>query len=337
MVKMSTMTHIAFTICSNNYLGQALALKDSFLRHHPSFKFYIVLVDKRHPSIDYDIIAPAKLLPIADIEGIDLDDLITRYYIIELNTAVKPSVFKHLAKKHPQTEALYYLDPDLFFYDSLKETNRALHEATAVLTPHVLSPIPRDGKQPDENTFFRFGIYNLGFLGIDPSKTEAKKLLDWWEERVLKFGYDRPNKGYFVDQLWMALAPLFFEGVEVIHSYGYNMAPWNLHERRIVSRGSQQILMNDNSTLVFYHFSKLSDNDQDISREYDRYTFKDIPFLKELYEEYRGFLHQVGHEKFKKISIAYSVKKNPTKKEKSWLGHKLERLAQYLIRLSRKI
>jgi hypothetical protein len=332
-------THLAFTICSNNYLGQALALKRSFLKHNPQFRLYIILVDKLSEKVDYTLFEPAIILPVKKVDGIDIDDLISRFYIIELNTCVKPSVFKHILNDHPGAEAIYYLDPDLYFYDSLQETNEILKIKTAVLTPHILSPIPRDGKMPDENIFLRFGIYNLGFLGINAKSNETLQLLDWWEERTLKFGYDRPHKGYFVDQLWMQYAPLFFEGVEVLKTYNYNMAPWNLHERRIEKLDNDAILLNDGTNLVFYHFSKISENDIDVSREYDRYTLNDFPLLKEMYIDYKQILRQCNFQEYKSIAIAYPVKMNLKKDpvKASLLQKALKKISRGISRLANKV
>jgi len=331
--------NIAFTICSNNYLGQALALKQSFLKHNPDFGFYVILVDQFSDQVDYNLFEPAIILPIAEIEGIDVEDLISRYYIIELNTSIKPSVFKHLIKANPQAEALYYLDPDLYFYDSLAETNALLTTKTAVLTPHILSPIPRDGLQPDENTFFRFGIYNLGFLGINAKSTETKKMLDWWEARNLKFGYDRPNNGYFVDQLWMTIAPLFYDQIHVLRTYNYNMAPWNLHERNVKEVDGDRVLLNDDTQLVFYHFSKIESDDVAVSREYDRYTLNDFPLLKELYTSYKQLLVETKFYEYKSIPIAYPVKMNlkPVAVKGSLLQRGLKKLSGMIHKLATKV
>lgn len=305
---MATASHAAFTICSNNYLGQALALKRSLLKHNPEMSFFVILVDERSPAVDYAEFDPATVIPVDEIPTIDLQDLLVRYYIIELNTSVKPTVFKYLKDTHPQIEKLYYLDPDLYFYESLSDTNTLLNEGSAVLTPHILSPIPRDGKQPEENTFLRFGIYNLGFLGLNMNHAETRSMLDWWEERVIRFGYDRPNKGYFVDQLWMAHAPLFYKDVRVLTTYNYNMAPWNLHERQVAEIEDGAIVLNDGTELVFYHFSKLSDDENAVSREYDRFTFQDFPLLKKIYAEYRDELRSCHYSEYKKIPIAFPVK-----------------------------
>ena len=86
------------------------------------------------------------------------------------------------------------------------------------------------------------------------------------------------------------------------------MAPWNLHEREIVSIDGDEILLNDQSKLVFYHFSKLADNDQAISREYDRYDFNDFPMLKNLYEGYREAINKSNFLDYKNLTIAYDIK-----------------------------
>jgi len=336
---MAVRTQAAFTICSNNYLGQALALKNSFIKHNPRMAFFVILVDELSDQVDYLEFAPAQVIPVAQIETIDLQDLLSRYYIIELNTSVKPSVFKYLQQRHPELEALYYLDPDLYFYNSLKHTNEILGNKLAVLTPHILSPIPRDGMEPEENTFFRFGIYNLGFLGLNLKHANASAMLDWWEERVIRFGYDRPNKGYFVDQLWMTSAPLFFLDIEILRAYGYNMAPWNLHERQIESVDGDTIRLNDDSNLIFYHFSKLAKDPDAISREYDRYSLSDFPSLNKLYQAYKADLRNCHYDQYRTIPIAYPVRMNlkPIPRSYGIIAKILRKIGKRLLSWAEKI
>lgn len=336
---MSITTKFAFTICSNNYLGQANALKESFLKHNPGFGFYIVLVDRKSSLVDYSIFEPALVLTVEEIQGLDVPELTSRYNIIEFNTAVKPSVFKHIFKSNPGIEVAYYLDPDLYFYDSLDSVNELLKVKTAALTPHILSPIPRDGKLPDENIFLNFGIYNLGFIGLNAKSEQSLELLDWWEERTLKFGYNWPNLGYFVDQLWMALSPIYFDQVEVLKTFNYNMAPWNLHERSIVSIDGDTVLLNDDTNLVFYHFSKLSNTENDISREYNRHSFNDFPLLKELYKGYRSAIEASNYLDYREIKIAYDIKAlgapEPTKR--SVLNRILKRISKIISNVANKV
>jgi hypothetical protein len=333
---MSTITNVAFTICSNNYLGQAQALKNSFLRHNPDFQLFIVIVDRPSDLVDYKEFDPASLIFVEDIQEIDLEDLLNRYNIIELNTSLKPTIFKYIINKYSNIDVVYYLDPDLYFYASLNETNQILKEASIVLTPHILSKIPRDGKLPDENVFLNFGIYNLGFIGLNPRHKETLKLLDWWEERTIYHGYINTKRGYFVDQLWLNLAPVFFKDVKILKTYNYNMAPWNLHERYIVRKENDEIILNDDTQLVFYHFSKLASNDVDVSREYNRKTLLDLPQLRDLYREYKNVLKDLNYEKYKAISISFQLNKNNAQK-RSLLNRGLKKVAKKLLKIAEKL
>ena len=92
---------IAFTLCSNNYLAQAITLGQSLKNTNKEFHFFIGLIDQLNSSLNYDEVrAVATILPLQDI--IDhklLTDLVNKYDIIELNTSVKPSYFKYFIQK----------------------------------------------------------------------------------------------------------------------------------------------------------------------------------------------------------------------------------------------
>ncbi|WP_298287529.1 hypothetical protein [uncultured Lutibacter sp.] len=331
--------NVAFTICSNNYLAQANALKKSFLKYNPNFTFYIFLVDELVSKIDYSLFKPAIIKPVESIiKKHNLDVLIEKYNIIELNTCIKPSMFKYIISNNPKSKIIYYLDPDLYFYASLNEVNNKLKLNSIALTPHIMSPIERDGHMPDENVFLNFGIYNLGFIGINAQHNEAQKMLNWWEERTLNFGFDNTKKGYFVDQLWMNLTPLFFKDVVVLKSFGYNMGPWNLHERKIIEIKDNKVLLNDNSNLVFYHFSKLAANTTDISREYNRYSLLELPLISELYYRYKTTVENFNYSRFNEMKIAYKVKEpiDLTYKKGSIIKRILKKMSVWLSKIADK-
>ncbi|HEX4374282.1 MAG TPA: hypothetical protein VHZ50_13355, partial [Puia sp.] len=84
----------SFTICSNNYLAQATVLGNSVKLHNPSYQFTIFLVDEKNEKIDYEKIGH-EIIPVHLIEP-DLDKLVLKYDIIELNTCIKPRIFEYL-------------------------------------------------------------------------------------------------------------------------------------------------------------------------------------------------------------------------------------------------
>lgn len=101
----------------------------------------------------------------------------------------------------------------------------------------------------------------------------------------------------------------------------------------------EQIRLNDGSILVFYHFSKIADNDNDISREYDRYMLSDFPLLKEMYTSYKSILKDCYYESYKSIPVAFPVKMNlkqdPLKV--SFLRKLMTKVANGINRLAKKV
>ena len=64
---------------------------------------------------------------------------------------------------------------------------------------------------------------------------------------------DIPN-GLFTDQRWIDLAPALFDGVAIIRSSRFNVAPWNLTTRNISGNLGEGFVV-DGEPLGFYHFT----------------------------------------------------------------------------------
>ncbi len=293
-------TNTAFTICSNNYLGRAKVVADTFLQHHPDFDFTIFLVDHRSDKVDYNFFSNASVV---DIETICpyVNDLSLKYNIIELNTAVKPAAFLYLAKKGYST--IIYLDPDLKIYDRFTEVEEALLTNNIVATPHFGSPID-DGKFPSEIDFALFGLYNLGFLAVK-NTPETVRFLEWWHERLMKYCYTHIEKGMFTDQIWINYAPLFFDGFYILKHKGYNIANWNLYERRL-SIENDIVFVNNTEKLKFFHYSHYVFSDPyRISKSQNRHTIEEFPVLKELITEYQAMLIENRNAEYSAIIPVY--------------------------------
>ena len=259
---------IIFTICSNNYLAQAVVLGNSVKKYNSDYTFKIFLCDIKSPEIDYRSIIH-EVIEIATIEP-NVAEMALKYNIIELNTAVKPTVFQHIFEKENHTKAVY-LDPDICVFHSLELLDKELEHNSFLLTPHILTPIPLDGKIPDENLFLNYGIYNLGFLALKNDES-SRCLLEWWKTQTYQKGYILPEIGVFVDQLPMTLAPLFFRGGVIMKHFGLNMAPWNLHER-VLTKIENNYFVNNDEPLIFYHFSSFKVNSNQLpTHYYNRFT-----------------------------------------------------------------
>ncbi|MDR2148972.1 MAG: hypothetical protein LBE91_21230 [Tannerella sp.] len=304
--------NIAFTICSNNYLAQAKVLIDSIIEHSTDIKLYIGLCDEKSDKVDYSVFN-CEVIVAKEIGIENFDSLWKKYDIIELCTSIKASFFKYLMDKNPNADFIYYFDPDICTYQSLNVLNNEFEDNTDILlTPHIITPIPLDGKIPGENAFLNCGIYNLGFLGLRVLSPNSKKLLDWWEKRTLTMGFNKTQEGLFVDQIWINLVPLYFEKVKITKKMGYNVAPWNLHERHNITKISDgNYIMPDNSKFVFYHFSSYKYKLPNLlSVYYNRYTFENIPQLVELYETYHNKLIANNISVLSHIKCVYMEKRD---------------------------
>lgn len=302
---------LAFTICSNNYLAQAKILGDSLLEYNPDYKIIIGLCDKLSDEIDYSFFRNIEIIPVSQINIYCFNEIIEKYDIVELNTSVKPSFFKYFINKYFDLEAIIYFDPDIQIFNDLSLIEKYLENDDILLTPHIFRPIALDALLPTENLFLNYGIYNLGFLALNPRSDNVIDFLNWWEERTLKIGYNRVCEGLFVDQLWVNLVPIFFNKTRILLNYGCNVAPWNLHERQLHTSAEKKYVMMDETALYFYHFSSYSYiNPTVLSKYYNRYSASDAsPTVLVLYKQYHEKLIDNKVDFFS--NICYGFTKQP--------------------------
>jgi len=162
-----------------------------------------------------------------------------------------------------------------------------------LLIPHITSPIEDDGKHMSEIEILMAGTYNLGFIGLS-NYDRIQNFLSWWKDRLYKYCYSAPSSGLFVDQKWVDFLPGFIDDVFILRHPGYNVAYWNLHERKLsYNHGSFSV---NNHPIYFFHFSGFLFDDIDrISKYQDRYSLRDFPDLRILFEDYRDSLIQADY------------------------------------------
>lgn len=247
-----------FTICSRNYLAYALVLRESLLAAEPEAAFFVYLADAP--------IAPkmgvlAEVIPVADLALPDLMDMAFRYTVMEFNTAIKADCFLDLLTRRG-FDAAIYLDPDIQVFAPLDAVHAALGEgASAVLTPHILGPLP-DSAYPGEVDILKSGAFNLGFAAFQGSE-ESLGFLRWWARKLHSECYSAPEKGLFVDQRFVDFAPGFIRDLHVLRHQGYNVAYWNLARRKLV-QGEEGRVHANGDPLVFFHFSGVQPGNPDV-------------------------------------------------------------------------
>jgi hypothetical protein len=295
---------IAFTICSNNYLAHAKTLADSFLanQRETNTKFIIGLVDKLNPNFDYSFFKDVEIIPVSNLNIADFDSLVAKFNITELNTTVKPSYFHYIFKKFG-AQMVLYIDPDILITSPLIEVLDILEDKNIVITPHILSPIDDDYAPTDYHTL-RGGIFNLGFIGLS-DYPKVIDFLDWWHERVIKYGFGNHEKNMFYDQLWINYVPCFYDNYHILKHPGYNVANWNFHERQL-SKPGINYMVNNEFSLRFFHFSSYNFKKPDLIGKYaTRFNFVSRPDLQKIYSEYQELLINNNIESISKLPVFY--------------------------------
>lgn len=305
---MNSQKELVFTICSANYLAQAITLGYSLQNTNPDVEFRIYLVDRLEGREDVKKRVPFTLIEIEKVPVTDFEGMVLRYNVVELNTSVKPYIFDHILKSEPDIQKVVYLDPDIMVFQPLTNLFETLDNYNMVLTPHILTPSDSNQYVQPEKNFLAAGVFNLGFIAIKCSD-EIFKFLNWWKEKLVHQGYARHEMSLFYDQKWINLASIYFDGVYIEKNRGYNMAPWNLHERVLI-KNDEKYIVNENEPLIFFHFSSYKATNPDQISQYTEYTLEMRPDIKGIIQIYHSQIMNNGESFFKKQIYFFDLYKN---------------------------
>ena len=215
----------AYTIVSRAYVPHARVLARTFTEQHRDGQFWALLIDDLDHEIN-DANEPFGVLRLADLD-VDLAELhrMAMLFGNRLIAAIKPWVFEHLLQSG--ADSVIYIDSDFMIFASLEEVAARAVEFGIVVVPHVITPVPRDGHQPDESTILGVGTFNAGFFAVSG---EGKPLLDFLKVRLRRECYTSISNMRVNEQRWLDFVPALFRHF-VLRDPGVDAAPWNCHER----------------------------------------------------------------------------------------------------------
>lgn len=246
-----------FTSATFSYLDRVRVLGKSLRRHHPDWKLTFCLSDREPIGFSFR----AEDEPIDRVVRIDelaIEDRQSWMFghdIVELCTAVKGQMLCQLLDEG--ADKVIYIDPDIALFSPLEELLELLDRGDVVLTPHQLTPDTKKSAIIDnEIGSLKFGIYNLGFIGVSNTE-EGRRFAHWWRDRLLDFCIDDVPNGLFTDQRWCDHVPSFFAGAQILRHRGYNVASWNLSQRPISIDTTGNIYAGGD-VLRFFHFTKVN-------------------------------------------------------------------------------
>lgn len=244
---------VAFTSAALNYLPKVRKLCSSIKRFHPEFEVVLALADERSDVVDFSSEPIDRVFALAELDIPDRRRWTYFHTIVELATAIKPFALVELLARE-DVERVIYFDPDMVLFSRLDDMLGRLDGASVVLTPHLTTPeVELEAIRDNEIAALKHGVYNLGFLGVRDT-AEGRRFAGWWAERIYHFCVADIANGLFTDQRWIDLAPAFFEGVDILKSPRFNVATWNLTQRRLAGSLAAGFTV-DGEPLGFYHFT----------------------------------------------------------------------------------
>jgi hypothetical protein len=287
---------VIFTIVSRNYAAQAATLMESLAVAEPKARRVVVATDGPIPALERF----AEVIDARDV-GAPYAAMSVYYDALELNTAVKPYVFRKLLTEPGVTSATY-LDPDIFVFRPLSAVRQGLAEAQLALTPHLTRPL-LGSAMPNDHAILRSGSYNLGFCAAR-AEPRVVDLMSWWADRCeFDCRVDLQN-GLFTDQRWMDLAPGFVDSLAVLRTPTLNLAYWNLEGRTLAKAKDGWTV--DGEPLAFFHYSGFDPARPDVlSKHQDRVRVTPGSPLAELLTDYAAAMLRNGHETSRAVPYAH--------------------------------
>lgn len=287
---------VIFTIVSRNYAAQAATLMESVAAAEPGARRVVVATDGPIPALE----TFAEVIDAASLDA-PYAAMSVYYDALELNTAVKPYVFRHLLTQ-PGVESATYLDPDIFVFRPLERVRQGLAAAQLVLTPHLTRPL-LGSAMPNDHAILQSGSYNLGFCAAR-AEPKVVELMSWWADRCEFDCRVDLKAGLFTDQRWMDLAPGFVDSLDVVREPVLNLAYWNF-EGRALARGRDGWTV-DGAPLQFFHYSGFDPARPDVlSKHQDRVRVVAGSPLAELLADYAAALLRNGHQASRAVAYAH--------------------------------
>jgi glycosyltransferase involved in cell wall biosynthesis len=297
-------SHSVCTIVARNYTAQARVLAQSFLKHHNDATFTTLVIDGEEE--DRLIEGIGNVLLTSDL-GLDIPTLHRMqliYDVMEYATALKPALLMALLRRKGRTAT--YLDPDIRVYAPIGDVFDLAESSGMVLTPHAVTPVPRDGRMLNESQIMHAGIYNLGFVSVGPS---SYRYLAWWHERLVTDAVVDLSNALFTDQRWMDWAPALATPT-VLDDRGLNVAYWNAFERPI-AKAEDGTWTAGGAPLRFFHFSGYDPRrDHVLSKhqgEQPRNLLSLSPELRQVCSDYGRDLIAAGHMELRQEPYRHDV------------------------------
>lgn len=276
--------------------------------HDPKALLAVCVVEEEMPIEAKGVSIFDKVVLAKDLGYRNFHRHIFKHNAVEGCTSMKARLLKYLLEHYPNEEKFVYIDGDTKIYGKFDEVDQLLNEHSIMITPHILYPEKTQRNVKHKEIFLsKFGIYNLGFIAIRRSEN-ALNFLNWWGNRLIMFCYIDIQNYVFTDQKWIDYAPAFFDTYVLKHP-GYNVAWWNLTNRKITKSNDGKLIVNGHP-LRFFHYSGILRVKGDYTALFELYVPGRHDVAHQMITEYVQELIAIGQDFNKTIPWSYDHFKN---------------------------
>ena len=304
---------IAYTIVNINYLPVAKTMVDSFVKHNPNIPIYICLFDDKK-KIQEPIFLDYNIYDKNNLRQEEYEDMRSRYNDFSMASSLKPFFGEALIRDF-NPDCVIYLDADIKVFNSLEKIEHIFRnqDQSIILTGHQYAIISTENELQINQRFRKYGIYNAGFFAVKNSSA-GTSFLKWWRRMLFTNCIGDEKNGIFYDQSWLDLVTIYFaDDLYLLQDVGYNVAFWNLQERKVsMDKGNYKI--NNDFSLVFYHFARFKYYEDSFMDGFN-ISSEQYPIIEKIFSEYKSELKLNLFDKYifpppkpKKITLKEKIK-----------------------------
>ena len=278
--------HEYCTYFDSNYLPRGIAMIRSLQRQDPNAHIHVLCLDDKTYDVMQTSNTNTSLIHIHELLTADQEFANARQNRsqIEWYFTATSCLVNYIITKNPEIENLYYLDSDLYFFNSVESLLSESWKASAQIIEHRFSK--------EMQHLLVYGRFNVGWIGFSTTK-EGLSLIQDYRNSCLDWCYDKLEEDRYGDQKYLDKWPEKFPSCVVSSHKGANVATWNISGRTLSKINDHFYI--DQDPLIFYHF-------QGVARmKSGNYVVKGDPlnlgnYFDLLYTPYLKELHDIEKE-----------------------------------------
>lgn len=253
-------------VSDTNYFPQTKHAIESAKKHNPEYKIVLLSNGVKSDLVDINV-TPSEL-------GLD-----PSWWIITGRTKIVKHTLQNLG-----FDSCILIDGDTYTYNSYTEIQKQLDNASVLVIPHLLKPLPNDNLHPQIRMISLMGNYNSGIFAVSKS---GMNFLNWWDTQTSIFPQISPQEGVAAEQGWLRFALDFDENAKVFRNPSYNVAYWNIKQRTLEKKNDSWYI--DGEKLTIMHFSGLKKETpvSQMSVHQNRYILSQKEPAYEIFDAYK--------------------------------------------------